>query len=361
MTSAPASGGLQACWFDGGSSRGRPVTVIVSRGPSGPTLTIEAPGDAARRVAGRDVAWPARWSARGGPPRLTVGLNGLGILEVAHPEAWQLACDAAGVRQDLATRMQTRWPTLIVAMVVMIAVVAAVHRFGIPWAGALLTRHVPLEWELAASRPFLDGRWLEPSRLPAERAAALHRAFDGLLAHIGQVEPAQPGYAPRFEMHLRRGAGANAFALPGGAIVLTDELVERAAALGLPDDALVGVLAHEIGHVMFRHGTRMIVEQGLVTAVVALSLGDITSLTTLATSAIAGLSYRRAHEAEADCFALGMLARAGRPTRPMADLLADLAARDGDEANTWLSSHPPTGKRMAMLLGGDPSRCVDGG
>ena len=49
--------------------------------------------------------------------------------------------------------------------------------------------------------------------------------------------------------------------MPGGTIVLMDGLVQAAADAGFGDDALLGVLAHEMGHVMRRRGTRMVVEQ----------------------------------------------------------------------------------------------------
>ena len=59
---------------------------------------------------------------------------------------------------------------------------------------------------------------------------------------------------------------------------MTDELVERRARQGLGDDALLGVLAHEIGHVVHRHGTRMVVEQGVLNVGLGLALGDVSTL-----------------------------------------------------------------------------------
>ena len=66
---------------------------------------------------------------------------------------------------------------------------------------------------------------------------------------------------------------ANAFALPGGTVVMTDAIVQAAADKGISDDALVGVLAHEIGHVVHRHGMRMVVEQGVLNMGLGLAFG----------------------------------------------------------------------------------------
>src|SRR5690606_15157282 len=100
---------------------------------------------------------------------------------------------------------------------------------------------------------------LEPSRLAPERQAALRARFEALVAHMPALPARYAHYAPRYTLDFRRGLGANAFALPGGAIVVTDGLVEAARAAGLQDDAIAGVLAHEIGHVAHRHTTRMLV------------------------------------------------------------------------------------------------------
>lgn len=356
----PDDDALDALWFDGLGTRPRPVTVRVARDAGGPGLRVDMPGAPTRTIPGRDVDWPPRWSARGGPARLTVGVRGLGSLQLDRPEAWQRACDAAGVRPGLAALMQTRWSVLLGMLVLCVAFVLALQRFGVPWLGERVTRHVPLDWELAISEDALKGRWLAPSTLPVERRAALHAGFDTLRAAIPAAAGPDAGYVPRLELHLRRGIGPNAFALPGGAVVLTDELVALAAELKLPDDALLGVLAHEIGHVMHRHGTRMVVEQAVMNAGLAVALGDLSTLTATAASAIAGLAYRRGHEAEADCFAIATMTRAGRPTGPMADLLLELGRRHGDRGGgDWLSTHPSTparAERLRTAMGEDCGR-----
>lgn len=141
--------------------------------------------------------------------------------------------------------------------------------------------------------------------------------------------PAAPqryaGYAPTLRLEFRRGMGANAFALPGGTVVITDGLAETASRRGLGDDALAGVLAHEIGHVVYRHTTRTVVEQGVLNIGLGLALGDVSSLLSTGGALVTGLAYSRAHEREADCYALELMGHAHLPTAPMADLLLAIA------------------------------------
>ena len=72
--------------------------------------------------------------------------------------------------------------------------------------------------------------------------------------------------------------GANAFALPNGTIVVTDDLVKLAE----HDDELVAVLAHEIGHVVSRHALRRVLQDSGVMLLVAGITGDIVSISSLA-------------------------------------------------------------------------------
>jgi Zn-dependent protease with chaperone function len=60
----------------------------------------------------------------------------------------------------------------------------------------------------------------------------------------------------------------------------------------------VGVLAHEIGHVVHRHTTRMVVEQGVLQMGLGLALGDVSGILSTGSALLTGLHYRRSHERE---------------------------------------------------------------
>lgn len=364
---------MRAKWFSGRSSRPRDVLIALEPGRKGPTLTLhvlDLAHAASRRFEHADVEWPPQWSRGKAPARLTISLQDHGSVEIDQPEAWQAALAAAGHRPGLVQRMQTHWPIFIGVLVIAAAALIAFYRYGTPWAAAVISRHVPLAWETSLSQRAMeqiDGSWLKPSQLPPQRQAELRAQFDALLTLIGPDLRRYPDYAPNYTLSFRRGMGPNAFALPGGTIVMTDELVENAAKAGLGDDALVGVLAHEIGHVVHRHGTRLVVEQGVLQIGLGLALGDVSSIVSYGSTLLTGLAYRRRHESESDCFALALMARAGRPTAPMAELLLGMSAQRGKstpDANEpdagvsdWLSTHPGTPQRAALLKAGADPGC----
>ena len=373
MSTAPL---VQARWFDGQSSRAQDVLVALRPGRKGPTLRLhglEQDHAPTRDFANAEVDWPAQWSRQRAPAVITVGLNNAGTLEIDTPEAWQDALALAGAQIGLTERMQIHWPVLLGVLLVAAIAIVAFYRYGTPWAAAQLTRHIPLAWEQSLSEQALaqfDGAYLKPSKLPMERQAALGTQFDALVARLGPDLQRYSGYAPRYTLAFRSGLGANAFALPGGTVVMTDTLVATAAKLGLGDEALIGVLAHEIGHVVHRHGTRLLVEQGVLQIGLGLALGDVSSMVSIGSTLLTGLAYRRQHETEADCFAVALMRQAQTSTGPMADLLLGLAAAREDKGkgppaqspqrgsvSEWLSSHPDTRQRAEQLKAGQTAGC----
>lgn len=326
-------------WFDGQSSKARPVMVSLRPTPQGPSLVLHPlsqPGTEPVVFAWKDVGWPEAWNERKPQPRVVVDLRDHGSLEIDAVSEWRAALAAAGERPGLAQRMQTRWPVLLGVVGVAVVGLTLFYRYGTPWAATQLTRFVPLGWETSVAENVLrqmDDGTLKPSKLPKERQDQLKARFDALVQQTPPALQRYPGYQPALSLEFRSGMGANAFALPGGKIVMTDGIVKAATDKGLPDDALVGVLAHEIGHVVYRHTTRMVVEQGVLNMGLGLALGDVSAIVSTGASVLTGLAYSRSHEREADCYAIAVMSQAALPTGPMGKLLLAIA-RDEEEAES---------------------------
>lgn len=242
---------------------------------------------------------------------------------------------------------------LAVVAVVCIAIFVAIVRWGLPAAADAAAMIVPYDLEDRVARGTLDAldlAVLEPSSAPADRAQAAQAIFRHLVDQAGL-----PG--ERFRLEFRHGGlvGANAFALPGGRIIATDELLALAS-----DAALAGVLAHEIGHVVERHGLKRIFRAAGLAAVVALLTGDVSGI--LEDSAgipalLLDLSYSRRFEREADDYAVALMRQAGYDPRALAEFLEQIAGDCGAgcEAPAWLSTHPLSAERAERLRGARPN------
>lgn len=144
--------------------------------------------------------------------------------------------------------------------------------------------------------------------------------------------------------------GPNAFALPSGDIVVLDQLVELAE----NDDEVAGVIAHELGHVAYRHGLRQLIQSSVVSFVVGIYFGDVSSLAASFGALALESRYSREFEHEADAYGARSLLAAGLGSEPLAAMLERMEkahAEKGGKASreSLLSSHPDTAERVARL------------
>jgi predicted Zn-dependent protease len=138
----------------------------------------------------------------------------------------------------------------------------------------------------------------------------------------------------------------NAFALPGGEVFVLTGLLER---VGEDDDLIRGVLAHELGHAIKRHGIRGLARKTAFWAVVAMLVGDVDGTVVLlaeGASQLDGLSHSRGMETEADLFGVDLLKRAGHDPDGLARFLESL---DTAPVPELLSTHPDPSERAAAI------------
>jgi predicted Zn-dependent protease len=191
---------------------------------------------------------------------------------------------------------------------------------------------------------FLDGGFLRPTALSEPERAEVERVI---------AEAARRG-APgvRYRLLFRsmeQKPDVNAFALPGGTVVLLDGLVRRTGA----SDRLVAVVGHELGHVARRHSTRSFLRAAGVGVVTSMLWGDISGQAATLPAVMAMLDYSRDAEREADDDAVRFLRAAGLSPRAMHDAFCLLAAVERKSALSGipriLSSHPGLDERLARV------------
>ncbi len=181
----------------------------------------------------------------------------------------------------------------------------------------------------------------------------------------------QANACPSYQLEFRDSViGANAFALPGGIMVVTDDLVK----LARNNDEIIAVLAHELGHVKQRHAFRQSIQGTLAGLVLAAITGDVSTLGSGLPAALMQMQYSREHELEADHFALASMQKSCLPPRAFAEILYRIQNQHlhlGDKnakkktakqeaggsynpISDMLSTHPNTMDRIKPFLEAEP-------
>jgi predicted Zn-dependent protease len=193
----------------------------------------------------------------------------------------------------------------------------------------------------------------------------VRRIGERLVAAIpGRLQ--QPLFRYTFQVVDRR--DINAFSLPGGPIFVNRGMLDAAR----NDGEVAGVLAHELSHVVLRHGTAQATkgQPFQFGALAGQILGSVVGGRTgaiIANGSQIGigtyfLKYSREYEREADLLGAQIMARAGYDPRDMAKMFQTIARRSGNGGPEWLSDHPSPANRYeainreaALLRGRDSS------
>lgn len=331
--------GFAATYFDGKSSKAYPVQVLYD----GRKLRIQGTGiDLQPAMEACEVVPPVGSAAR------LFRLPGGGRLETSDLAAVATLEQHLGLNRGLSwvQRVERRWQSVVLAIVGIALFVGAFIRFGIPeiaqWA-ALVTPAGVLAPISQQTLKLLDDRFFEPSKLSAAQRTRLEADFHKVTHAIGG------NYAYKLELRSSPSMGANALALPSGTVVVTDELVK----LAQNDREIIGVMAHEVGHVIQRHSLRGVYQSVSVVLVVSLLLGDVTSPTSIAASMPTLLiqsGYSRNFERQADAVAGHYMIAQGWGTEPLQNILDRLTKSSGGSGKaSMLSSHPGTEERIKNL------------
>ena len=250
------------------------------------------------------------------------------VLEVDDGAQLSRVLAAVGKPDAVVTRWQQNWPMVVASLLLSIVAVIAAYVWVLPVVADHVAARVPSAWTEALDNLVIGQLQrqgsLESTTLTPADQQRLRARFAASIASTPR-----PADAATVTVHFfRMGNTPNAFALPGGSIVFLDGLVKMAP----DDDALVGVFAHEYGHVLHRHGLRTLLRTAAVSAVAAWYFGDFTSLANAAVI-VSQLSYSRGFETQADDTAIEVMRANKLGTQSLAELFRRMRDRSGTHAH----------------------------
>ncbi len=209
---------------------------------------------------------------------------------------------------------------------------------------------VPLSWEEKVGQQTVEQiiDLLSGGKDRCARSAG-HAALEKLTARLS-TEIESPY---NLRVTVAEIAVANAFAVPGGQVVLFQGLFKLAES----SDAVAGVLAHEFAHVIHRHPTQSVLRSAGLSILLDLLTGNMAGGNVIAGAGniIIGASYSRDAEAEADATAVDILTRAGISTKGLEAFFRKLAEKEEESGGkidsllAVISSHPRSAARAGAV------------
>jgi Zn-dependent protease with chaperone function len=336
----------QATYFDGVTSARHDVTVQL--------------GASALQIHATDGSVVAEWpyseiealSAPNGLLRIgRIGNPLLARLDVRDPnlaaaiDELSIPIDRSGLTERRSRRKVVLWSLAAIASVMLVAI------YGVPEIATRLTPLVPYQVELKLGqavdsqiRGMLDTDRTGPRFVCGndESEKSGRAAFDKMFAKLERsAELPLP-----IRIAVVRSAQANAVTLPGGIVYVFYGLIDKAESA----DEVAGVIAHELGHVAHRDSTRMVLQNGAMSFLFGMLLGDFVGggAVVIAAKTILQTSYSRGAEAAADAYAVDLMKAIEADPRALGTILMRIAGSSHSPLKILLS-HPETKERVEAI------------
>ncbi|NOZ31843.1 MAG: M48 family metallopeptidase [Alphaproteobacteria bacterium] len=347
---------IRARLHDGEVARTRQVIVEVA-GSSPETGTLIIRDQASAEVYAR---WPrhALFAVTASKTLLRIGTT-----TGAHQNARltiEGAADVAALFDTLPTlaakqkaNRAAQGRMLVIATAALGSVIAA-FVFGVPLISRQIVALIPTAWE----RDFGDRIVGQAEEFFAQGSGTLERCdprpgseANRAIARFVAAATAGVDTGIDIRVDVVRNPVPNAFALPGGQVYYFSSLLEASS----NSNAFAGVLAHEIGHAIERHGMEQVVATAGTGLLVGLVVGDVFGISPalFVGQQLINTRFSRDHELAADQFALGVAQRLEFDAGAMATVLQAVAADDvASRAMSLIATHPLTDEREAVLAAG---------
>lgn len=336
-----------------GSVDGRPVKIGLDSGllhikdDGGPAQLIPLT-DLEMKLGGQNGRRVIISSKSSGDTYLTENLKFLQELESSAASnsetSAQLAQQVALVQRQIkaAPWHEAKWWTVTLLLVVGIA--ASIFA-GVDLAVGVAEKQIPPATEEQLGKLSIDRD--KPEKKLEQKSADYNRVKaigDKLLAHY-RDNPY------RFNFYIAPSDEINAYALPGGNIIVNSRLVHETKS----DDELAGVLAHEIGHVKKRHSLKAALRSAGIWVCIGLISGrpsqdQLNMISTMVN--LEDLQFSRKQETEADEVSVDLTSDAGFRPDGIVQFFQRVEKDDpmsGGKAFTMLSTHPMPAERIAHI------------
>lgn len=280
------------------------------------------------------------WFCRSADGATTIFSEASGFAEALRSSSQKDLVERLDALEHAARHAGQRYAFLISGLVILVLILGTSLTYASRHLGPLVLNAVPRGFDQKLGKIAL-----ESADLGGEVSSdqVLNEAVKKVLERLVKAKKSSFKFEPR----VVHSSVVNAFALPGGPIIIHTGLLREAKS---PEE-LAGVLAHEMAHVVRRHGLQRIAQSIGVIAVIQLLFGDVSGVMAVGVELMRmGTlnSYSRDAEHEADMDAVDRMRAAHLDPGALADFFATLAHKHEElpDLPEWLGTHPDLEKRV---------------
>jgi len=224
-----------------------------------------------------------------------------------------------------------------------LAVIVFLYLWGIPLLSTWVTAKVPVSWEANLGQSIIE------SLAPASRRCSDPGQEVFLREIVEALNAARPEHPYKFRVLVGDEPVVNAFAAPGGTIVVFRGLLEKIQTT----EELAGVLSHEMQHILHRHSTRMILGNVSLMLLLSVVMGDVNSAMNVGKEGVgvlATLNYSRQYEDQADAEGMRQVLAAGIDPKGMISFFERIQKEDRSSSiPAYFLTHPKPESRIRKL------------
>ncbi len=272
----------------------------------------------------------------------TLALSDVEILNSLH----QIAPDQVTHFHNPARRRQRILMTILAGFAC-IPLIWVAFNWGIPWVSGPVTQLIPISWEEEL------GQYITTKLAPPDKQCNDPQVVETLESIVATLSRSVESNPYSFQIHVVDSPTVNALAAPGGHILVFQGLLKNTQSA----EEMAGVLAHEIQHILQRHGMRLLVQNFSMGFLIGALSGDVSGIMTFGLQAahvLQTLSYTRDLEDQADEQGVQLLLRAGVDPQGMLNFFQSINTNLNEKTSAqpfakYFSTHPATDERIQHL------------
>lgn len=254
------------------------------------------------------------------------------------PDLQQQLQELQRMQQQQANNEKRQVPLYMAYIVAFFVSSYFLYSYSVP----VITQMIPYKWEKKIGSFAFENYQTGKSLIKNVKVSA---AMNSIVKRIDEFDEAELSY----EVIVIDAEMVNAFAFPGGYIVVTSGLIRNSE----KPEEVAAVLAHELTHVLERHGMRKLVRQAGLGLLIGIVFGDVSALSQLMelSSHLDSLSFDRSQENDADDGGIRILQAAGISPQHLAAFFNKIKALDsmtGDIPEIF-RTHPLTDERIKRV------------